>query len=130
MQTEFKLPELGENIESGDVVNILVSEGETIDIDDPVLELETDKATVEVPSSVSGVVKKIHVQVGDTIKVGQLILTAGNGAAEPPVSPTKEESPVSKTETAAPRPESETKAETASVPVFIGIDIIPELLGS
>ena len=54
MTTEFILPELGENIESGDVISILVSEGDSIDIDDPILELETDKATLEVPSSVSG----------------------------------------------------------------------------
>jgi pyruvate dehydrogenase E2 component (dihydrolipoamide acetyltransferase) len=77
--TEFKLPELGENIETGDVVNVLVAEGDTISVDDPVLEIETDKATIEVPSSVTGVVKTIHVVVGDTIQVGQTIFTAEDG---------------------------------------------------
>jgi pyruvate dehydrogenase E2 component (dihydrolipoamide acetyltransferase) len=73
--TEFKLPELGENIQAGDVISILVAVGDTVAEDQPVLELETDKATVEVPSSVSGVVKEIHVKAGETAKVGQLILT-------------------------------------------------------
>ena len=82
MTTEFKLPELGENIESGDVVSVLVAEGDTIEVDDPILEIETDKATIEVPSSVSGVVQKIHVKAGDTIHVGQVILTTDNGAGQ------------------------------------------------
>ncbi len=84
--TEFKLPELGENVESGDVISVLVSVGDTVEIDQPVLELETDKATIEVPSSVSGVVKEIHVKDGDEAKVGQTILTLdggeSNGASE------------------------------------------------
>lgn len=75
MATEFKLPELGENIESGDLTKVLVSVGDAIEKDQPVIELETEKATIEVPSPVSGTVKEIHVKEGQTIKVGQLILT-------------------------------------------------------
>ena len=52
MPTEFKLPELGENVTAGDVVRVLVAAGDTVAKDQPVLELETDKATIEVPSSV------------------------------------------------------------------------------
>ncbi len=81
MPTEFKLPELGENIDSGDLIKVLVSVGDTIAEDQPLLELETDKATIEVPSPVSGKVKEIHVKDGETIKVGQLILTVEDGAA-------------------------------------------------
>ena len=55
--TEFKVPELGENVAAGDVTRVLVNVGDTIARDQPVLELETDKATIEVPSSVAGVVK-------------------------------------------------------------------------
>ncbi|HEV2176143.1 MAG TPA: 2-oxo acid dehydrogenase subunit E2 [Terriglobia bacterium] len=84
MPTEFKLPELGENIEKGDLVKVLVSVGDTITKDQSVLELETDKATVEVPSPVGGVVKQIHVKAGDEIKVGQLILTVDDDAAAQP----------------------------------------------
>ena len=54
--SEFKLPELGENVHGGDVLRVLVKVGDTVSNEQPVLELETDKATIEVPSSVSGTV--------------------------------------------------------------------------
>src|SRR5204863_6487295 len=73
--TDFTLPELGENITSGDVLRVLVKPGDTLDKDQPVLELETDKATIEVPSSVAGQVQDVKVKVGDKVKVGQAILT-------------------------------------------------------
>lgn len=75
MTTEIKLPELGENVDSGDLIKVLVSEGDTIAKDQGLLELETDKATIEVPASVSGTVRKIHVKEGDKLKVGQLLFT-------------------------------------------------------
>lgn len=83
MATEFKLPELGENVKAGDLVKLLVAVGDTIQVDQPLLELETDKATIEVPSSVEGVVKAIYVKDGEKIQVGQLVL-AVDGAAEGP----------------------------------------------
>ena len=76
---EFKLPEVGEGIESGVVVSILVSVGDTVEEDQPVLELETDKAVVEVPSNVSGTVESINVEEGEEAEVGQVILTLGDG---------------------------------------------------
>lgn len=78
---EYALPELGENIETGDVVNVLVSEGETIAVDQPVIEIETDKATIEVPSPAAGVVVSVEVAAGETIAVGQLLLTIESDAA-------------------------------------------------
>src|SRR5262245_51243411 len=75
MTTEFKLPELGENIESASVVKILVAIGDKIEKDQPVMELETDKATIELPSSVSGTVSKILVQEGGKASVGDVVLT-------------------------------------------------------
>ena len=83
MATEFKIPELGENVTSGDVVRILVKAGDTLAKDQAVLELETDKATIEVPSDVAGTVREIKVKQGDKVKVGQLVLTVEGGAAEP-----------------------------------------------
>ncbi len=80
MSTDFKLPELGENITAGDVVRVLVSAGDTIAKDQPLLELETDKATIEVPSSVSGTVKEIKIKQGERVKVGQVVLTVDDGA--------------------------------------------------
>lgn len=83
MATEFKLPEVGEGITSGTVVGVLVAVGDTISEDQAVLELETDKAVVEVPSSVAGVVQEIRVKDGEEASVGQVVLVVGegNGAA-------------------------------------------------
>ncbi len=81
MPTEFKLPELGENITAGDVVRVLVAVGDAVEMDQPVLELETDKATIEVPSSVAGTVKDVRVKQGERIKVGQVVLIVDAGAS-------------------------------------------------
>ena len=101
--TEFKLPELGENIDQGDLVRLMVSPGAAVEEGQPVMELETDKAVIEVPSSVSGVVQEIRVKEGDKLKVGQVIFTVENGAgakarSEAPAAkvdapPKKEEAP-------------------------------------
>jgi pyruvate dehydrogenase E2 component (dihydrolipoamide acetyltransferase) len=78
--SEFKLPELGENIHQGDLVRLMISPGAQVSEGQPVMELETDKAVVEVPSSLSGIVKDVHVSEGDQIKVGQVIFTLEPGA--------------------------------------------------
>jgi pyruvate dehydrogenase E2 component (dihydrolipoamide acetyltransferase) len=77
---EFKLPELGENISQGDLVRLMIAPGTKVSEGQPVMELETDKAVVEVPSSVSGVVKEVKVKEGEKIKVGQVIFTLEGGA--------------------------------------------------
>lgn len=89
MANEFKIPELGENVTAGDVVRVLVNPGDTIEVDQPILELETDKATIEVPSSVAGTVKDIQVKPGDKVKVGQLVLTVEDGAPAKAAKPAK-----------------------------------------
>ena len=81
--SEFKLPELGENITQGDLVRLMISPGSKVSEGQPVMELETDKAVVEVPSSVNGVVKDIRVKEGEKVKVGQVIFTLEGGASEP-----------------------------------------------
>ena len=81
MAIEFKIPELGENVTAGDVVRVLVKPGDTLAKDQPVLELETDKATIEVPSSVEGTVQDLQVKQGDRVKVGQVVLTVSDSAA-------------------------------------------------
>jgi pyruvate dehydrogenase E2 component (dihydrolipoamide acetyltransferase) len=82
--TEFKLPELGENIHQGDLVRLMISPGISISEGQPVMELETDKAVVEVPSSVSGTIKEVRVKEGEKIKVGQVIFTFENGTSPKP----------------------------------------------
>jgi pyruvate dehydrogenase E2 component (dihydrolipoamide acetyltransferase) len=81
MPTDFNLPELGENVTAGDVLRVLVKPGDMLAKEQPVLELETDKATIEVPSSIAGQVKDIKVKAGDKVKVGQPILTVDDGTA-------------------------------------------------
>jgi pyruvate dehydrogenase E2 component (dihydrolipoamide acetyltransferase) len=87
---DFTLPELGENIASGDVLRVLVQPGDTLAKDQPVLELETDKATIEVPSTLAGKITAVNVKAGDKVKVGQAILSVEDGAsaaAAPPPAP-------------------------------------------
>ena len=101
MATEFKLPDLGEGVEAGDVVSVLVAEGDTIEIDQGVVELETDKALVEVPSSVAGTITKIHVNAGDRVPVGSLLISVEEGEQSAPSPPEPE------AEAPAPTPEEE-----------------------
>jgi pyruvate dehydrogenase E2 component (dihydrolipoamide acetyltransferase) len=82
--SEFKLPELGENISQGDLVRLMIAPGSKVSEGQPVMELETDKAVVEVPSSVSGVVKEVKVKEGEKVKVGQVIFTLEGGTAAQP----------------------------------------------
>ncbi len=78
--TEFKLPELGKNVHQGDLVRLMIAPGATVSEGQAVIELETDKAVVEVPSSISGTVKDILVKQGEKVKVGQVVFTVENGA--------------------------------------------------
>ena len=70
---EFKLPELGENITTGTVTKVLVNVGDKVEKDQPVIELETEKAVVEVPCDAAGTVQEVRVKEGDTVREGQLI---------------------------------------------------------
>src|SRR6187431_1742561 len=79
--SDFVLPELGENVEKGDITRVLVNVGDVIQKDQAVVELETDKATVEVPSTVSGKVTAIKVKPGDKVKVGQALLSVEESGA-------------------------------------------------
>ena len=86
---EIRLPNLGEGADSGVVVNILVKTGDSIQKDQPILELETDKAVGTIPASAAGVVQQIRVNIGDKISAGTVLLTlaesAGTAAAPAPV---------------------------------------------
>ena len=84
---EIRLPALGENIDSATVTRVLVKVGQTINKDEPILELDTEKASVDVPASSAGTVKEIRVKEGDVLKVGAVVLTlADNGEATAPAS--------------------------------------------
>ncbi|MCC7186147.1 MAG: 2-oxo acid dehydrogenase subunit E2 [Acidobacteria bacterium] len=110
MASEFKVPELGENVEKGDVVRVMVKAGDVIAVDQPVFELETDKATIEVPSTVAGTVVEMKIKQGDKVKPGQVVLTVDADAAAPAEVPKSRGPEVPKSE-----PESR-GAEVPEVP--------------
>ncbi len=113
MSIEFKLPDLGENIESGDVVALLVKVGDRIETQQAVLELETDKAVIEVPSSLGGVVKEIHVQEGDKAMVGQLLLTIDSDGVGQVAERPREEASASEVPPPPEPPPEEARPEQA-----------------
>lgn len=99
MAFEFKLPDIGEGIVEGEVVRVLVKEGDAVKEDTPVLEVMTDKATVELTSPKTGTIAKILCKEGDVIAVGQSMLSinvAGGDSSQAAATPTPPVSPVSK----------------------------------
>lgn len=79
---EFKLPDLGEGIQEAEVLQVKVKEGEQVKEDQPIFEVETDKAVVEIPSPVAGVVEKLHVQAGQVVIVGSVMVSFNTGSTE------------------------------------------------
>jgi len=77
---EVRVPDMG-NFESVTVIDVLVKPGDTIDIDTPLVTLETDKATMDVPSTAKGVVEKVHVAKGGSVSAGGLVVTVQSEAA-------------------------------------------------
>ncbi len=105
---QFVIPELGENINSATIVKVLIKPGDVVETDQSVLELETDKATIEVPSDVSGKVLEVKVNEGDQVEIGQLIFTVeeADGAT-----------PVVKEAAATPAPEAKPEVKPEPLPV-------------
>ncbi len=105
-----ELPEIGEGVNEGELVTWLVQPGDTIEVDQPIVELMTDKATVEVPSTVAGTVKDLKFSEGDTIEVGQTIITVEEGVAGA-------SAPAPKQEAATPAPTQQAPAvQVAATP--------------
>src|SRR4051812_18149370 len=106
MAKEFKLPDLGEGLKEGTLVGWKVKEGDTIAAEQAVAEVETDKATTELPSPYAGKVLKLHFKPGDVIPVGSVILTvepSGATAAAPAKAPTNAKpAPAAKTPATPP----------------------------
>jgi pyruvate/2-oxoglutarate dehydrogenase complex dihydrolipoamide acyltransferase (E2) component len=94
MAYEFKLPDLGEGLTEGEIARWLVSEGQEIAEDDPLVEIQTDKTTVEIPSPAAGVVTRILAAEGDVVPVGTVIVVIGDGAATAAESPVRDSGPV------------------------------------
>jgi pyruvate dehydrogenase E2 component (dihydrolipoamide acetyltransferase) len=112
MAKEFKLPDLGEGIHEGEVLSVLVSVGDAVKEGDLILEVETDKAAVEIPSPFTGVVKEILVKVGDVVEVGDVLMSFDLGEGAEPV---KEQKPKEK-RAEEERPAKETPPSEGKVP--------------
>ena len=105
---DVKLPKLGEGADSGVVVGIFVKEGHTIAKDQPILELENEKAVASIPSTAAGVVEKVYVKSGDRVSVGQRLLSLAGGGGAPATEPGAK--PAAK-KAARPAPEPEPAEE-------------------
>ena len=89
---EVRVPDMG-NFESVTVIDVLVKPGDTIDIDTPLATLETDKATMDVPSTAKGVVEKVHITKGGSVSTGSLIVSVKAAAGSAAPAPAKAEAP-------------------------------------
>jgi pyruvate dehydrogenase E2 component (dihydrolipoamide acetyltransferase) len=91
MMQDVRVPEIGEHIESGEVVKVLVAVGDVVTVDQPLAELETDKAVVEFPSPVAGRVTKVLMRAGEKVSIGQVVLQVESSATVvPPGGPVRE----------------------------------------
>ncbi len=148
MIKEVTIPDIGENIEKGDVIEVLVKEGQLVEVDTPLIEFETDKAVVDIPSPSKGRVVKILVGKGDTIKVGQAIVQIETDSVEPsqpPEHPSPAKLVKDEPKTPKPAPEPTRAKEVVQAPgrvaaikkeivesdsILAGIEIEPVLIGS
>jgi len=118
MAKEFKLPDLGEGIHEAAIVNVTVAEGDTVQEDQMVIEVETDKAAVELPVPFAGKITKLNVKKGDTVKVGTVLLTVDDGGGGE--APAAEKKTVSEKKAAAPERPSAKREEPEKEEVEAG----------
>jgi len=119
MIKDVKIPEISENVESGTVVNVMVKLGEWVDVDDPIVELETDKAVVEIPTPYQGKIAELLVNEGDEVNIGDVIARVDTAVsasdqtpapaekAEPPPAEKAEPPPAEKVEAVEPEKKPE-----------------------
>ena len=115
MSRQFTLPDLGEGLTEAEIVAVLVREGDVIREDAPLLEVETDKAQVEIPSPMGGRVEKIHVAPGQTVKVGAVLVTFADAAC-----PAQAAAPATPAPAGAPRRAVTQAAASPAVPAHAG----------
>jgi len=116
MSTEIKVPQLGESVSEATIAKWFKKVGDSVAVDEPLVELETDKVTVEVPSPVAGALEEIIAQQGDDVEVGALLATLAEGAAGAAVSkaPAKAEARKEALKAAAPAPAKEAPKPAAA----------------
>ncbi|MFB0544554.1 MAG: dihydrolipoamide acetyltransferase family protein [Asgard group archaeon] len=115
MVNEFKFPDVGEGIEEGEVKNWLIKEGDNVKEDQALVEVETDKAVVELPSPYSGTVAKLHFNEGDIVKVGEVLITIAEPGEEVKIPEKKPAAVAVVGELEEAPPEEEVKVEKPAV---------------
>lgn len=106
MSTQFKMPQLGETVTEGTITRWLKREGETVEADEPLVEVSTDKVDSEIPSPVGGTVERINFQEGETVMVGQVIAEIGDGDLKVEAPMASEPQEVERTEVAKVAPDA------------------------
>lgn len=127
---EFRLPELGEGIESGQVIEVFVSPGDRVTLEQPLLEVETDKAAVEIPSPAAGTIVDVCVSAGDTVEISQVLVRMngddeGGGTPENAPAPAEEEKPAAVQEPLHKKEPEEEKKRTPPPESATADDIAP-----
>jgi pyruvate dehydrogenase E2 component (dihydrolipoamide acetyltransferase) len=128
MAYEFKLPDLGEGLTEGEIARWLVSEGQEVAEDDPLVEIQTDKTTVEIPSPAAGTVSRILAAEGDVVPVGSVIVVIGNGATAPAPAPPAA-APARRPSASAPPPPGRPDGRVRATPLVrrlaeeLGVDL-------
>ncbi|PTM57590.1 dihydrolipoamide acetyltransferase family protein [Desmospora activa] len=120
MAFEFKLPDVGEGIHEGEIVKFHVKEGDSINEDDVLAEVQTDKAVVEIPSPVTGTVKKLNAAEGEVIEVGSVLAVFDTGDGDAAEETATEEAKAEET----PAPAEEKKEEAPAAPAATGKQVL------
>ena len=125
MPYEFKLPDLGEGLTEGEIARWLVAEGEEVAEDAPLVEIQTDKTTVEIPSPAAGVVSRILVAEGDVVPVGTVLVVIGNGEAARPAETPELRTTTSNQVPASPSPVARVQATplVRKIAQELGVDL-------
>lgn len=126
MAREFRLPDIGEGLTEAEIVRWLVAEGESVVEDQAIVEVETDKAVVEIPSPYAGVVLRHGGAEGDTIEVGSVLVVIGEPGESAPTGP----EPASVSPTDTPDPERTSTSSSVSAPIVGSISEEAETLTS
>src|SRR5438270_763041 len=119
MPTSVTMPALGESVTEGTVTRWLKQEGDQVEVDEPLLEVSTDKVDTEIPSPIAGVIEAILVQEDETVEVGTALVTIGDGSgagAEAPAAPAEEAAPAEAAPAEAAPAEAAPAASEAAAP--------------
>ena len=129
MAYEFKLPDLGEGLTEGEIARWLVAEGQDVAEDDPLVEIQTDKTTVEIPSPAAGKVARILVGEGEVVPVGTVLVVIGEDGAVPDEQPRAEPAPQAVSEPSGSEPRSRSETRVRATPLVrrvaqeLGVDL-------